>query len=49
MICRRCRRDGVYWNDTIDPDAGEKSLFYLCEECQRLFAYLVKGFLEGRE
>ena len=49
MTCRRCGKDGEYWNDTIDPDTEQKLFFYLCEGCQRKLFSLVKGFLEGRE
>ena len=49
MNCRRCGKDGRYWNDTIDPENESKLLFYLCSDCQREFFRLTEGFLEARE
>ena len=49
MNCRRCGKDGKYWNDTIDPETESKLLFYLCPDCQREFFRLTEGFLGVKE
>lgn len=49
MNCRRCGKDGRYWNDTIDPENESKLLFYLCKDCQKKLFSMIGGFLEARE
>ena len=49
MNCRRCGKDGRYWNDTIDPDTESKLLFYLCKDCQKKLFSMIGGFLEAKE
>ncbi len=49
MNCRRCGKDGKYWNDTIDPVSENKHLFYLCKDCQKKLFPLIEGFLEAKE
>ena len=49
MNCRRCGKDGKYWNDTIDPENESKLLLYLCKDCQKKLFSMIGRFLEARE